>query len=57
MGGRREGRRQEAGREKLGECLKEEGQLAKASKEGLGSKWAVVPMKMMMIATGHAGFQ
>jgi hypothetical protein len=58
MGGRREGRREEAGRKKLEECCKEKEQLAKASKEGLGSKWAVVPMiMMMMIVTGYAGFQ
>jgi hypothetical protein len=33
----------------LEECCEEEGQLAEASKEGLGSEWAVVPMKMMMM--------
>jgi hypothetical protein len=44
-----EGRCQEEGREKLEECCKEQGQLAEASKEGLGSEWAVVPMMMMMI--------
>jgi hypothetical protein len=49
MGGWCEGRCQEAGREKLEECCKEEGQLAEASKEGLGSEWAVVPMMMMMM--------
>ena len=49
MGGRREGRCQEAGGEKLEECCQEQGQLAGASKEGLGSKWAVVPMMMMMM--------
>jgi hypothetical protein len=38
---------QEAGREKLEECCKEHGQLAEASKDGLGSEWAVVPMMMM----------
>jgi hypothetical protein len=50
MGGRREGRCQEAGGEKVEECCKEQGQLAEASKEGLGSKWAVVPMMTMIIA-------
>ena len=50
MGGRREGRCQEAGGEKLEECCKEQGQLVEASKEGLGSKWAVVPMMTMMIS-------
>jgi hypothetical protein len=49
MGGWREGRCQEAGREKLEECCKEQGQLAEASKEGLGAKWAVVPMMMVMV--------
>jgi hypothetical protein len=48
MGGQREERRQEAGGEKLKECCKEQGQLTEASKEGLGSKWIVVPMTMMM---------
>jgi hypothetical protein len=50
MGGRREGRCEEAGGEKLEECCKEQGQLGEASKEGLGSKWAVVPMMMMMMS-------
>jgi hypothetical protein len=49
MGGWCEGRYQEAGGEKLEECCKEQGQLAEASKEGLGSEWAVVPMMMMMM--------
>jgi hypothetical protein len=49
MGGWREGRFQEAGRQKLEECCKEQRQLAEASKEGLGSEWAVVPMMMMMM--------
>jgi hypothetical protein len=48
MGRCREGRCQEAGGEKLEECCKEQGQLAEASKEGLGSKWAVVPVMIMM---------
>jgi hypothetical protein len=48
-GGRREGRYHEAGRQKLEECCKEQGQLAEASKEGLGSKWAVVPIMTTMI--------
>jgi hypothetical protein len=39
----------EAGGEKLEECCKEQTQLAEASKEGLGSEWAVVPMIMIMI--------
>jgi hypothetical protein len=33
----------------LEECCKEQVQLTEASKEGLGSKWAVVPMMMMII--------
>jgi hypothetical protein len=49
MGGWCEGRCQEAGGEKLEECCKEQGQLAEASKGGLGSEWAVVPMMMMMM--------
>ena len=49
MGGWCEGRCQEAGGEKLEERCKEQEQLAEASKEGLGSKWAVVPVMMMMI--------
>jgi hypothetical protein len=32
--------------EKLEECCNEQGQLEEASKEGLGSEWAVVPMMM-----------
>jgi hypothetical protein len=31
----------------LEECGKEKGQLAEASKEGLGSEWSVVPMMMI----------
>jgi hypothetical protein len=38
----------------LEECCKEQGQLAEASKEGLGSEWAVVPM-MMMITYSECG--
>jgi hypothetical protein len=37
-----------------------EGQLAEASEEGLGSKWAVVPMMMMMMMmtpASHFGIQ
>jgi hypothetical protein len=49
MGGWCEGRCQEAGGEKLEEYCKEQGQLAEASKEGLDSKGAVVPMMMMMM--------
>jgi hypothetical protein len=49
MEGRCEGRCQETGGEKLEECCKEQGQLAEASKGGLGSEWAVVPVMMMMI--------
>jgi hypothetical protein len=41
---------QEAGGEKLEECCKEQGQQVEASKESLGSEWAVVPM-MMTFAT------
>jgi hypothetical protein len=52
MGGWCEGRCQEAGREKLKECCKEQGQLVEASKEGLGLKWAVVPMLMITIIAG-----
>jgi hypothetical protein len=48
MGGWCEGRCQEAGGEKLEECCKEQGQLAEASKEGLGSEWAVAATIMMM---------
>jgi hypothetical protein len=32
----------------LEECCKEQGRLAEASEEGLGSNWAVAPMMMMM---------
>jgi hypothetical protein len=49
MGGWCEGRYQEARGEKLEECYKEQGQLAEASKEGLGSERAVVPMMMIMM--------
>ena len=49
MGGWRDGLCQEVGGQKLEECCKEYGQLAEASEEGLGSKWAVVPMMMMMM--------
>jgi hypothetical protein len=49
MGGWCEGRYQEAGGEKLEECCKEHGQVAEASKEGIGSEWAVVPMMMMIM--------
>ena len=48
MGRWRDGGCQEVGGEKLEKCYKEYGQLA-ASKEGLGSKRAVVPMMMMMM--------
>jgi hypothetical protein len=34
----------------LEECCKEQGQLVEASKEGLGSKWAVVPMMMINVS-------
>jgi hypothetical protein len=37
----------ETGGEKLEECCEEQGQLAEASKGGLGSEWAVVPIMMM----------
>ena len=46
---RRDGGCQEVGGEKLEECCKGQGQLAEASKEGLGSKRAVVSMMMMMM--------
>jgi hypothetical protein len=49
MGGRRDGGCQEVGREKMEECCKEQRQLAEASEEGLGSKWAAVPPMMMMM--------
>jgi hypothetical protein len=49
MGGRHDGRCQVVRGEKLVECCKEQGQLAEAYKEGLGSKMAVVPMMMMMM--------
>ena len=48
MGRRRDGGCQEVGGEKLEEWGKEYGQLAEASKEGLGSKKAVVPMMMVI---------
>ena len=48
MGRRRDGGCQEDSGEKLEECGKEQGQLAEASEEGLGSKRAVAPMMMMM---------
>ena len=48
-----EGRCEEAEREKLEECCKEQGQLAAASKESLGSKWAVVPMMMIYYNVSH----
>ena len=51
MGRRCDGRCQEVGGEELEECCKEQGQLAEASEEGLGSKGAVVPMMMMMMMT------
>ena len=37
--------------EKLEECCKEQGRLAEASEEGLGSNRAVAPMMMMMMIT------
>ena len=46
MGRRLDGGCQEVGGDKLEECCKEWGQLAEASKEGLGSKRVVVPMTM-----------
>ena len=49
MGRWRDGGCQEVGVEKLEECCKEQGQLSEASKEGLGSKRAVVPMVVMMM--------
>jgi hypothetical protein len=56
MGGRCEGKCQEAGGEELEECCKEQEQLAEASKEGLGSEWAVVPMMLMMSPSSHTVF-
>jgi hypothetical protein len=47
MGRWSNGRCQEVGGEKLEEYCKEQGRLAEASEEGLGSKRAVVPMMMM----------
>ena len=47
------GRCQEVGGEKLEECCKEQGQLAEASEEDLGSKGAVVPMMMMIMTHTH----
>jgi hypothetical protein len=49
MGRWSNGRCQEVGGEKLEEYYKEQGRLAEASEEGLGSKRAVVPMMMMMM--------
>ena len=50
-----DGRCQEAGGEKLEECRQEQGQLAEASEEGLGSKGAVVPMIMMLSSLRMSG--
>jgi hypothetical protein len=50
MGGRYEGRCQEAGGEKLEKRCEEQEQLAEAPKEGLVSKWAVLPMTMRINA-------
>jgi hypothetical protein len=47
MGGRRYGWCQDFGGEKLEECCKEQGRLAEASEEGLGSNRAVAPMMMI----------
>jgi len=44
-----DGRCQEAGGEKFEECRKEQEQLAEASEEGLGSKWAAVLLLLMMM--------
>jgi hypothetical protein len=49
MGRWSNGRCQEVGAEKLEEYCNEQGRLAEASEEGLGSKRAVVPMMMMMM--------
>ena len=49
MEGRRDGWCQEVGGEKLEECCKEQGRLAEASEEGLGSNRAVAPMMMIMM--------
>ena len=48
-----DGRCQEVGGENLEECCKEQGQLAEASEEDLGSKGAVVPMMVMMMMIGN----
>ena len=48
MGRGRDGGCQEVGGEKLEECCKEYRQLAEASKEGFGSKRAVVLMMMIL---------
>jgi hypothetical protein len=40
---------QDIGGKKLEECCREQGRLAEASEEGLGSNWAFAPMMMMMI--------
>jgi hypothetical protein len=47
--GRPKLRWEDIGGEKLEECCKEQGWLAEASEEGLGSNRAVVPMMMMMM--------
>jgi hypothetical protein len=47
------GRCQEVGGEKWEEYCKEQGRLAEASEEGLGSKRAVVPMMMMIVLMAH----
>jgi hypothetical protein len=49
MGRWSNGRCQEVGGKKLEEYCKEQGRLAEASEEGLGSKRAVVPMMIMMM--------
>ena len=53
MGRRRDGGCQEVGGEKQEECYKEQRQVAEASKEGFGSKRAVVPTMMTIFSLGR----
>jgi hypothetical protein len=46
---RNDGRCHEVGQKTLEECCKKQGQMEEASEEGLGSKWAVVPMMIMVV--------
>jgi hypothetical protein len=47
--GRPKLRWEDIGGKKLEKCCKEQGRLAEASEEDLGSNWAVAPMMMMII--------